>query len=282
MKTVKKSVGLEIYLVPSNEYGIAISQSGTPIKFADDYQKIIDTRWRPLGTAIAYKVDFTVDPAAGKFKLFDHNLGFIPAFEAPRQTDRLNASYQSSPIGRAVFAADDTSIYIVKGDTFDKKIVVTGYIYVYNFPINEPFDSQYKGVSMANTGKSDTGMKINGNSEFSYNRLEDDSNFGFSVNTNNKQLNVAKVDVSTSNILYHAIPYPPLVKFSRKLDDSIILGYSTGVKTYNNFPKDTYTSLSMADSGIYVNAGTQYKITIYNGGSDYAYVIFRDPSEIAG
>lgn len=281
----------------ANDYGMSIAQAGTQIRYADDYQKIIDTRWRPMGTSVAYPIDVLVDPAPGLFKLFDHNLGFVPAIEAPRQTDRLNPTPQSSPIGIVQFCADDTSVYIVKYDTSNFVIRIKGYIYVYDFPINEPFDSEYKGVAMASTGKSDRGMKINGNSEWSLNRLEDDSNFGFAVNTNNKQINVAKVDQITytpnfttqSLTITHTIPYPPLIKIANKLTNtSFITGYSGTQPIYIQFPKETWSSLSLADSNTYVNAGTQYKMDVYVSGTagqtslTIGYVLFRDPSEIAG
>ena len=296
MNQVKKSDGLVRLRMPS-DYGIAIAQSGTQIKYADDYQRIVDTRWRPQGTAVAYPIDVILDPAAGLFKLFDHNLGFVPAIEGPRQTDRLNPSPQSSPIGIVQFCADDSSVYIVKYDTSKFKIKIKGYIYVYDFPINEPFDSEYKGVSMASTGKSDRGVKINGNSEWSLNRLEDDGNFGFAMNTNNKQINVAKVDSITfkpviggqSLSITHTIPYPPLIKFCQKLNNkSFQIGFSGGQPVYQQFAKETWTALSLADANAYVNAGTQYKIDLYVSGTanqgsvTVGYVIFRDPSEIAG
>jgi len=293
MNQDKKSVGL-VTLRMASEYGIAISQAGTPIKFADDYQKIIDTRWRPLGTAVAYKVDFSIDSPAGLFKIFDHGMGFIPAIEAPRQTDRLSPSPQFSPIGSVQFVADDTSVYIAKGSTtFSRKTTAKGYIYVYDFPINEPFDSQYKGVAMGTTTKTDRGMKINGNSEHSYNRLQDDSNFGFAVNTNNKQINVAKVDQITFTpsvgvntvVISHDIPYPPLIKISQKLGPTSI---QDGLGGYVQFPKETWSALSLADSNSYANAGTQYKISVAisnllaGQSATIGYVLFRDPSEIAG
>ena len=250
-----------------------------------------------MGTAVAYPIDVTVDPAAGLFKLFDHNLGFVPAIEGPRQTDRLNPSPQSSPIGIVQFCADDTSVYIMKYDTSKFKITIKGYIYVYDFPINVPFDSEYRGVAMASTGRSDNGVKINGNSTWSINRLEDASNFGYSVNTNNKQINVAKVDSITfvpiiggqALTIDHTIPYPPLVKFSQKYDNQMWqTGFSGGQPIYQQFAKETWSSLSLADSNAYVDAGTQYQIKLYVSGTanrksvTVGYVIFRDPSEIAG
>lgn len=270
----------------SKDFGAAVSQAGTPIRYANDYQKVLDTRWRPVGTVIKYALDFTTESASGLYKIFDHNLGYIPAFEAPRQTDRLKPSPQSSPIGSTLFCADENSIYYVK---FFARGKVKGYLYIYDFPINVPFDSEYKGTDLSTTSASESGIKIEGNNDFSTAHVGSDDNLGFSVNTNNKQISIAKVDrfsfvpdiLGNTIPVYHNIPYPPLIKLSRKL----VTADFTQIGVV--FPKETWTSIGMSDIGVYSNAGTLYTVNNKFSGlanvklAEFAYVIFRDPSEVA-
>lgn len=292
MKATTKWAGLEISVV-SRDIGAVITQSGTPVKFADDYQKIIDTRWRPVGIVAVYPIEMSVNSAGGIYKLFDHNLGYIPAMDAPRQTDRLNPSPQSTPIGAAMFCVDDTSVYLIKYSTIGYNIKVKGNIVLYNYPINEPYDSDYKGNSLARVSKSDYGMQIEGNNTWGTSKLGTGDNLGFSVNTNVKDISIAKigqisyVPVTTGEnplVVTYDIPYPPLIKISNK----IITGrFRDAMNNVIEIPKETWSSISLADVGAFINAGTINQSIIYIGGlanvkeNVISYVIYRDPSEIA-
>ena len=67
-------------------YGVQISQQGVSIERAADYQKVLDSNWKFLD--IAFEVDIDVKIGMGArpngyylVELFNHGLGYIPAFE---------------------------------------------------------------------------------------------------------------------------------------------------------------------------------------------------------
>jgi len=273
----------------SNEYGMVFSQSGVPVEYSEDYQRTVDTRWKPVGIVAEYDVDLTLPQVYTLefVKILDHNLGYIPAFVAPRQTDYLYPSPQSSPIGATMFYADDTSIYYLRNG---KGCRVVGKFYLYDFPINKEYDTGYRGTTMARTTRTDFGVKFSDGYEV--NNTDENQ---LSLNTNIKNLSLAKVGikrtVSFSNpplpgiIVNYDIPYPPLVKVSRKLEDNaVIIQYPS---IYLRVPKETWSALALADNNAYVNAGTIHQATIGISSlgsvteTDIAYVILRDPSDIA-
>lgn len=266
--------------------GIAISQSGVPIKYSEDYQRTVDTRWKPVGIVAEYDVSLVIPTTytATLVKVLDHNLGYVPAFIAPRQTDYLYPSPQSSPIGMTTFYADDTSIYYLKKGL---GCSVTGKFYLFDFAINEAYDTGYKGTTMAKSSKSDYGLIMSDGGGRDVSKIEDKD---LSLTTRFKNLSLAKIDfartVSGSFTINHDIPYPPLIKISKKLEDNTVIVAYGSPNTYLRVYKETWSALGLADNNAYVNAGTIHKATVGVSGLGTstiycAYVILRDPSEIA-
>lgn len=275
--------------------GIVFSQSGVPVEYAEDYQKVLDTRWKPVGIAMEYPINLTIEAplSAIKVKLFDHNLGYVPAMKAPRQQDIVNRSIASAPFSAIMFCADSTSVYYIARNVGG---TVSGTIYLYDFAINEPYDSAYRGIPMSGSHASDFGVKIVGNSERATNMINTGDEIGYAINTNLKTMSLAKVDVTTvtnaggylTDIVFD-IPYPPLINFSRELTTDSFKVYAGG--GVYNYPiaidTPTYTSLGMIDNLGFVSNCVAGQATLYVAGlagqtsADIAYIIMRDPAEIA-
>jgi len=276
------------------KYGIAIAQSGTPIDRASDYQKIIDTRWKTASiiASIPYRnEDLEYGPEF--VKIFDHNLGYIPAFEAPF----YNTTYesQSSLSGSYLFVADSTSIWFVNGvhnsTPSASPTVIDGVINVYDVNIEVDFTSTRNGL-VAAPRSSDRGVKLIGNGKYAAHDANDSDPLGFSLSTDAKGIGIAEIGtvharggdpvgftVLNRGIIRHDLPYPPLLK----LVDST--PYENNFLVQNKPPSATgkfYGPMRLlGSSGVRVEPGQLVIRTGYPDDDRYRYIIFRDPVDIA-
>lgn len=276
-------------------YGATFSQNGTPIERAADYQRVLDTRWKTM--SIVATVHFAKDDLMNGpkvVKILDHNLGYLPAFEAPFFNTRYEV--QSTAAGSYAFVADRKSIYYVKihpeSTTGDYKI--EGNINVYDLNIEEDFDSKGKGTLVPAT-KTDIGMKIIGNGADAAKNVQDKGSLGYSVTTESKAFGIAKVAgaeitgasfVSPASVtIEHDLLYPPLVKFITMNP----LGTSSTDPNQHILPVPSDSEVFCGPMGIgftasnmWVEAQTNRLIVSSSVNDTYRYVIFREPTEIAG
>jgi len=264
------------------EYGITISGSGVAIERASDYQRILDTRWKT--TSIVASVPFKTDDFEylPEFtKILDHNLGYIPAFEAP--FFNTTGESQSSKSGFYLFVADRTSIWFINGNYTGTPSVkpygIDGYVNVYDINMEKDFESEAVGL-VAAAKRGNIGMKLVGNNKYAAHDANDADPLGFSVSTDAKGIGISRVAPLGSGIIKHTLAYPPLVKL---VDTD---PYKNNFLVTIRPPSETnkfYGPLRLfGSSGVRIQP-SQLVVTVNPGDeSRYRYVMFRDPVEIAG
>lgn len=266
-------------------YGATFSQSATPIDRAPDYQRVLDTRWKTMSIVATQhfaKADLMNGPKI--VKILDHNLGYLPAFEAPFFNTRYET--QSTAVGSYAFVADRKSIYYVKVhvEIATSDYAIEGNINVYDLNIEENFDSKAKGTITPST-RTDIGVKIIGNDLYAAKNVNDRSALGYAVTTDSKAFGVLKVDeVSISSgtgIINHDLQYPPLVKLITT--DPLRLGSSAELPVPSNSPVFCGPmGIGFSASNLWVKTETNRLIVNSSTDEIYRYVIFREPTEIAG
>jgi hypothetical protein len=222
-------------------------------------------------------------------KLFDHNLGYLPAFEAPFFDTRYEV--QSTAVGSYAFVSDRKSIYFVKfhPESSTGDYAIHGNINVYDLNIEKDFDSKAKGTLTPSTN-TDIGMKIVGNDEYAAKNTQDKGSLGYAVTTESKAFGISKIDEITitgasfitpgSTVIEHDLQYPPLVKFITM--DPLQLNS-------NALPIPSASPVFCGPMGIGFSANNLWITTetnrlIVNSSTNvtYRYVLFREPTEIAG
>lgn len=183
--------------------GFIFTQSGVPVRGSADYQRVIDSRWRFM--EIAQEVELRaytpaatpVDYSARYFQevhLFDHNLGFLPAFE----TDLPEAGGDGGFAG--YLWADEKSIFLrrlintVGGEERD----AIARIRVYNVPILEEYEAP-KGLPQGlSSPRGPAGIKFLERRTKGVD-ISDNSPVGFSVDTTKKALAIHKHGLAEIN-----------------------------------------------------------------------------------
>ena len=266
-------------VISVTEYGITISGSGVPIERASDYQRIIDSRWKTA--SIVMSVPFKTDNFAAlpKFtKILDHNLGYIPAFEAPF----FNTTYeqQGSVSGTYLFVADSSSIWFInENPDTTTPYKIDGYINVYDVNMQEDFESEPTGL-VAAAKRGNIGIKIIGNGKYAAHDANDVDPLGFAISTDAKGIGIARISSLNNGIIKHNLQYPPLVKL---VDTD---PYRNNFIVTSKPPSTTgvfYGPLRLiGSSGVQVKPG-QLMVTLFPDDQErYRYIMFRDPVEIAG
>lgn len=266
-------------------YGATFSQSGTPIDRAADFQRILDTRWKTMSIVETQPFIGGLGANFTTYKILDHNLGYLPAFEAPYYNTRYEV--QSTAAGTFAFVADRTSIYFVKVNGVDlPKYTMNGHINVYDLNIEEDFDSQAKG-NMLSPKKTSYGIKIVGDDEYAAKNVGDAGTLGFAMTTESKALGISRVNqvIITSGgfgedakaIIEHDLGYPPLIKF---INMNPITG---GITAPSNSPVFCGPmGMSFGTNNLWVRAETNRLTVSASQASTLRYIIFREPTEIAG
>lgn len=277
--------------------GIAISYDGIDIRKASDYQRTIDTRWKTMNIVMSRRyVNNDIQNGPQITKLFDHNLGYLPAFDAPYFNSRYEVG--STISGAYAFVADTKSIYFVKYSNTSTPSAnpykIDGYINVYDLNIEEEYESPTKGLE-GSTGNSTNGIKIVGNGDFATRTVNDQGAYKFSITSEGKAFGINKVGtaeitnanpmsaINGSTTIPNDLPYPPLIKF-------VILGMpgsrdlNTGVPLLP-LPSNDKLCSQMGFSGtrnFYVRTSGG-KITVESSeNGQFKYIIFRDPIERVG
>jgi hypothetical protein len=275
------------------EYGVAIAQTGTPVARASDYQRILDSRWKTVSLVVTAPLNipdlFAMPDEITK--IVDHNLGYLPAFEAPFFNTRYEV--QSTFFGAYLFVADRKSIYLINqvaGNTFqsaENARSIIGAINVYDINMEEDYSSMPKGVPSGSV-ESHHGIKIIGNDQYAAKNVQDSAALGFATTTDAKAMGIYKVDSVTvptppqfgtaTATVDHELGYPPLIKFAdmNPLFGSIYQSYTAPSNS------DAFIgALSLGNLGLRVRAKPN-QITVESSvGKEYRYVLFREPTEVA-
>lgn len=279
--------------------GIAISYDGIDIRKASDYQRTIDTRWKTMNIVKSVKYvnnDLQMGPQIQK--IVDHNLGYLPAFDAPYFNGRYEV--QSTISGSYTFVADTKSIYLVKyfntSTPSANPYRVNGYINIYDLNIEENYESVTKGLQGA-TGNATNGVKIIGNGDFAAKTVGDQGAYKFSITSEGKAFGIQKVGTAEitnavglpspangSTEIPNDLPYPPLIKF-------VVLGMpgardpNTGGPLLTPPSSDPKLCSPMSFSGIrnFFVRSSGGRVTVESSeNGKFKYIIFRDPIERVG
>lgn len=157
--------------------GLKITQKGTDIERAADYQTVLDSRW-PLIEYIDFQVD-TIVSAGGSLVVFNHNFGYPPGWEFYPQTG-------FSDLGTSGYI-DKTSLYATISGA-DQHVKGRIRLYLTDFRAN--FKADTITISPANDIHEDNiGLKILDETENSVTMRSPDYN-SYSLNTNAKALSI--------------------------------------------------------------------------------------------
>lgn len=242
-------------------YGVEIAQGGVDVTQAADYQKVLDSRWEFMEIAMEYQYNIAPGNPGFPVKLFDHNLGHLPAFT------------QTQPVvfgvARATIVADDTSFYVFP----DFVNTPVGFLRIYTCDITAEYQAPIETVSGSGFSVSPDGIKI---LRQNTNDINSTNPSDFSVSTNARPLSIhlhgiRAVNPSNSHLLFtHNVGYPPTYfvtpvgPFGTHLPQNTIKGLTEtfGFATANSYQID----IRGAQSGLAGN---------------YAVMILKDPIEVA-
>lgn len=280
-----------------HQYGVVLTQSGTPVQFASDYQRVVDTRWKTMSIVATAPFQMNgIRGDVGAIKILDHNLGYLPAFEAPFFNTRYEVQMSGSSAFR--FIADTKSIYFIARNDLLPIIynyAIDGYINVYDLNIDEGYTSKTEGL-LSSPSETDMGIKIIGNDEFAAKRVNSSRASGFSMTSESKALGVAEVaDVTLSGFvpggwatgtIDHDLGYLPLVKL---IDPEPFQFTPTDFQPVNPFSRPSNDTrfcgpmtLGFSSDNIMVTAQFQRLELQASVNKTFRYVLFREPTEIAG
>jgi len=269
--------------------GVIVTQQGVDVVIAADYQKVVDTRWRFLD--IQFEQEFTIshaDSGATHWwveKLFDHNLGFLPAFNYRAiSLDNGGNSFVTINNSLLQIIATDTSVYLrnlyVSGDP-TTPIVLKCFIRLYNLDITTEYAAPISfGVPGAPVLEPDIGIKILTN-EGDINSTDLSK---FTIDTKGKAFAIQQTGVRTaaspdySLTIDHHLGYPPtyfLAQVKRANEWNSVFKDPLGVDTI--FPMVVpFGARIVADTNNVIVKGSQSALA-----GSYAFLITKEPTELA-
>lgn len=278
-----------------SRYGLMISQQGIDISRAADYQMVLDSNWKFFNILEELYIDFTSPTFSGAngykaLKLYDHNLGHTAAFEfIPSQKTGGNIDVlESANAVVAKLLSDRDSIYLVvlwTGAMLTSPLTIRGRLRVFSTNILEEYEAPAVPLGpMAPAALEKYGAKFTNRANGST-RIDDESIYPFSLNTRGKQISlhkhgVAEADGTGRVTVLHNVGYPPTYMIARVKDPSF-----WGTFYANPFPNEKYTLGPLLSTPARAKA-TNTDI-VFRGAQSalvgkYAYVILKDPAEIAG
>jgi hypothetical protein len=222
--------------------GLKITQRGTSVERAADYQTVLDSRWPLLESFMEKQIDITITPLAVSgyhtVKLFDHDLGQLPGFDFYQDTSVVDAAWASS--------AGDYTLTITKNSVYAESLWVggdatapyrlKGFIRLYMTNFSTLFKADTITISPEqHTDGAGTGLKILDENKAGANlrRPEYDN---FSLNTNAKAMSIHMMDnvlpdaVTTFVTVNHDLGYLPT-----------FMAWQTYKINYNSNSDGTYT-----------------------------------------
>lgn len=277
-------------------YGVIISQQGIPVDRANDYQKVLDSRWKFLDIAYERMIDITIPPSAfvgsngnRKILLQDHNLPYIPAFEfLPSSVSGGldDAPFDLAPVDVAKgMRSNQTGIYLtftyISGGA-DLPIRVKGMLRVYALDIMQSYKapSQVLGVAKPQP-KPRNGAKFLDQTRGGKS-INDGDPYAYTMNTDFKQqaihLSGPYVATSTTLTVQHDVGYPPTYMLCL-IDIPITAGFfAPAFTTTTAGPLFESSARAEADAVNIVFRGVQTALA----GRTFGCIILKDPAEVAG
>lgn len=192
--------------------GITISQEGISVDRALDSQKVLDSRWRYL--EIAFEKELVLPSgmtdASGKtVDVFQHNLGFLPAFDC---YDVTTGAYINDR-GSGAIQSDENKIFLsTNGGSFlsplsNHKVMLR----IYNVSIFQEYEALIKQtLPTASSFVNKTGIKVSdGSSDFDTSELR-----RFPLTTSAKALAIQKTGTTVFKGVHatisHGLGSPPI------------------------------------------------------------------------
>ena len=242
--------------------GITIAQEGIDVGEALDAQKVLDSRWRYFEIAFERKlvISSITSLTIVTKDIFTHGLGFLPAFDVYDITadeyisDNLYGSDQKIYI---------SGIYIDEDNVSGHEILLR----IYNVPITEEYEAPIvKTYASKAIAPSKYGVKITENNDFKQQEL---SKYG--LNTKGKALAIQKTGSQKVNskfeiVIEHKLGFPPSYLATQVTTDNSVQAVNP----------DFVPVLASANNQILSFRGAQAAL-----GGTWAYIIFKEPAEVA-
>lgn len=278
--------------------GISVAYRGTDIRFASDYAKSIDSRWKFMEVAfednnkiidlpyIAPGV-FGVKGFEQSFVVVEHNLGFFPFFECQVSV------VQGTPVfGQAgsqftpfrVYASKN-KLYIFpnyQGDYGQAPVKLRVNYRVYNIDIDQEYEAPQYGQPAANAGNSNYGVKMLDGSQTI--DVHAQSPEGFSIDTTQKTISIHSIHTqyidNTNFQINHTVGYPPTYFICEKANQP----FSNYAAAFDIPHRNWTLSAGRIEPFARFTASANYiRIrgvqSVFMG--TYCFVILKDPAEIA-
>jgi hypothetical protein len=248
--------------------GIAVTQEGIGISQALDAQKVLDSRWRYFEIAHEELLSTAVISFGKVTELFNHGLGFLPAFDC---YDITSDGYIISDISGGL-RADRTRIYFdgENGNNINysnHKVLLR----VYNVPITEEYKAPIqKTLPSKTTAPTSVGVKIAPGTT-SFNTFELSK---FSINTSGKALAIQKTGLVTANsgtnneaVVVHDLGNPPI----------FLAAYASPTRQWVSALNPSFIPvLAKANASTLTFSGAQGALS-----GTLAYIIFKELGEFA-
>lgn len=277
------------------KYGIVIAQQGVPIDRAADYQKVLDSDWKFLNINVEVPIDYSTGTISGAngyrvYKVYEHGLGYIPAWEfVPSTSSGGNADIFSQGYKDMMryLVADDKAIYLVALYTggVTSAVILKGFLRIFALNVMEeyaapvgpigplqPLSSAMYGAKFADPNRGSA-------------KITDEGIYAFSLDTQAKQISVHKhgtvVAAGDGTLtINHGVGYPPTYMLARVNQDD-----KWGAFYGNPFGAGKETVGPMLP--VAVRANTTVDNIVFTGqqstiAGKFAYVILKDPAEVAG
>lgn len=273
----------------ADDVGIIVTQQGTPVDTAADYQKVIDTRWRFLDIEI--EQEFTISHAdSGSThwwveKICDHKLGYLPGFYT--RTISINYNGYDPTLFNASIVATKDSVYwrglYVSGDPTTPvtiKILLRLFALDITTPYQAPIDFFVPGAPI---NEPDVGVKILANQG----DINSPELSNFSVNTLGKAFAIQQTGTATaisttpfSLTITHNMGYPPTYFVAQTQS---LAEFKAHTVFANPLPDPVINALTIfpiakvqATTTQLIMFGVQAIIT-----GTYAFLITKEPAELA-
>ncbi len=241
--------------------GITVSQRGIDVRQATDAQKVLDSRFRYYEIAYEGIVSVTANPFTGVTDLYEHKLGFLPAFDCYDITgDRYVLSDNTGGL-----RASDQKIYFqgrnAPGINYANRRLL---LRIYNVPITEEYQAPIEHTFPAKpSAQSGVGIK----SAIDDFRTQELSKY--TINTTGKTLSVQKTGLvlansGTSNlaVIRHDLGYPP----------TFLSNYADAQRQWVGALNPSFMPVvSSADGSTLTFRGAQSALS-----GTFAYIIFKE------
>lgn len=203
--------------------GLKITQRGTDVQRAADYQTVLDSRWPLLEILLEKQIDITLTPTGidgyHVVKLFDHNNNSLPGFEFYQDSSVVDPAYNIALNAYSlVFTKNSvyaSSLFVAASGDTTQPYRLKGFLRLYKTNFNTPFKADTITISPEqNTSEVETGLKIIDESASSANMRKPDFN-NYVLNTKAKAMSLHMMDTvlpdaATSFVnITHSLGYLP-------------------------------------------------------------------------